>query len=642
MSAFIATFLQLVNEILAAGIVIIATSLLLYNLSRNMQNRVARSSGAILATVTLAYVADVFVSLGPTPNTAVIAGRIQWIGLAFMPATLFHLSDALLATTGLPSRGRRRAVVRILYSLSIVFSVAAVFTNTLAIPTYTPIGVQMQAQPVFWIYFAYYVTAIVVTFIFVNRARRRCLTDSTERRMAYLQVAILTPAVGIFPYSVFLPAVDELSLFVQVLVNIANIVVIIMLIFLSYPLSFFGSDVPDRVVKVGLMKFLLRGPGTGILALVVIVGTRRATDILSLPGEDFMPFAVVAAVMLWQWMIVLGLPYLERWLVYANEDAEQLSKVDQLSERMLTHNDLTQVIEATLEAICDYLRTEVAFVATLNSDAIEVITINEDKSDGQLETLIADTQATLRAIAEEADRVADRSAFQTWEDYQIVPLYSRRTNGDTPHIIGIMGIYMQLNPLAMLDAEDHDLLYAFVRRAEQTLDDMVLQTEIFAALEGLLPQFNTTRRRAEEVEYKAGRTKPQNLNLPNNEELYEQVRAALKHYWGGPGMSRSRLIDLHVVQDTLEETDTPVNALRSVLQEALEKLKPENAAERTMTAAEWTMYNIIDLRFIEGRKVREVARRMSISEADLYRKQRAAIQAVADSLLDMERETAQR
>ena len=39
---------------------------------------------------------------------------------------------------------------------------------------------------------------------------------------------------------------------------------------------------------------------------------------------------------------------------------------------------------------------------------------------------------------------------------------------------------------------------------------------------------------------------------------------------------------------------------------------------------------------MEGRKVREVAMRLAVSEADLYRKQRVAIEAVANAILEME------
>jgi len=39
---------------------------------------------------------------------------------------------------------------------------------------------------------------------------------------------------------------------------------------------------------------------------------------------------------------------------------------------------------------------------------------------------------------------------------------------------------------------------------------------------------------------------------------------------------------------------------------------------------------------MEGRKVREIALRLAMSEADLYRKQRVAIEAVANAILEME------
>jgi transposase-like protein len=46
----------------------------------------------------------------------------------------------------------------------------------------------------------------------------------------------------------------------------------------------------------------------------------------------------------------------------------------------------------------------------------------------------------------------------------------------------------------------------------------------------------------------------------------------------------------------------------------------------------------LDLKFIQGEKVREVARKLSVSEADLYRKQRIALESVAQNLMKMEAE----
>ena len=44
------------------------------------------------------------------------------------------------------------------------------------------------------------------------------------------------------------------------------------------------------------------------------------------------------------------------------------------------------------------------------------------------------------------------------------------------------------------------------------------------------------------------------------------------------------------------------------------------------------------MKFLEGRKVREIALKLSMSEADLYRKQREAIEAVANKILEMEKD----
>jgi hypothetical protein len=81
------------------------------------------------------------------------------------------------------------------------------------------------------------------------------------------------------------------------------------------------------------------------------------------------------------------------------------------------------------------------------------------------------------------------------------------------------------------------------------------------------------------------------------------------------------------------------NALRAILKQAVEQVRPEG--ERRFTT-EWILYNILDLKFIEGRKVREVAARLAMSEADLYRKQRVAVESVAKSILEMDNQSEQK
>ena len=121
----------------------------------------------------------------------------------------------------------------------------------------------------------------------------------------------------------------------------------------------------------------------------------------------------------------------------------------------------------------------------------------------------------------------------------------------------------------------------------------------------------------------AGRYDSQTLlneeTLPD-ESMSQWVKDALTHYWGGPKLTENPLMRLEVVQRTVEEYDgNEINALRSILLKAIERVRPEG--DRHFTS-EWILYNILQLKFLEGKKARDVASRLSVSEADLYRKQR--------------------
>ncbi|MCB0157549.1 MAG: sigma-70 family RNA polymerase sigma factor, partial [Caldilineaceae bacterium] len=120
-------------------------------------------------------------------------------------------------------------------------------------------------------------------------------------------------------------------------------------------------------------------------------------------------------------------------------------------------------------------------------------------------------------------------------------------------------------------------------------------------------------------------------------EFEAWVKDALSHYWGGPKLTRSPLIKLRIVTDTLDHAEgDPTKALRLVLGDAIERLKPEG--KQNLSAPEWLLYNILEMRFIQGRKVREIADRLAMSESDLYRKQRVAIGQVARVLSEMEQD----
>ncbi|MBN8617522.1 MAG: hypothetical protein J0L63_01375 [Anaerolineae bacterium] len=637
MEDILSTLLNSINETLATAIVVLTASLFIYNLTRNLRNRIARTSGIVLACVTIVSLCDVLISMRPSSGTLENIVRAQWIGIAFVPAATFHLSDALLATTGLPSRGRRRRVARLLYFIGALFIIAAAFSNILIIPIIRNTTlVNILSGTLFSVYVVYFAAAIGVSFINVQRAKQRCLTRDTRRRMGYLQFAMLTPALGIFPYSVLLGLSETASVGMLFLVNIANTALILMLLFLSYPLSFFGTQKPDRVVKADLMRFMLRGPATALLAVAVINLFTPATRILGLTATSIIPFAVVVVILFWQWLIAIAIPWLQQKFIYNNEDDDQLEKLQDLSERLLTRSDLRQLLDAVLSSTCDYLQVSTAFVVSLVDDAPELVA-SVGPTRPNANWLQDEKSAIISVLATHGS--PEKSELSAWQTYWITPLFGGRTPNEygDQAIIGFLGIQARSGHID-LTTDEQKTFHTQVKRAAETLEDMNVQSEIYAALEGLLPQINITRSRAAEVEYRPGRNGQATATpelISEREQIIEQVRAALRHYWGGPGLTSSRLLEFHIVRGALaENAENPARALRSVLQKAIDLQRPEG--ERKLLSPEWMVYNILEMRFIERDKVRDVANRLALSEPDFYRKQKVAIEAVANTIIDLE------
>ncbi|NTW08483.1 MAG: hypothetical protein HGA28_02815 [Anaerolineaceae bacterium] len=93
-------------------------------------------------------------------------------------------------------------------------------------------------------------------------------------------------------------------------------------------------------------------------------------------------------------------------------------------------------------------------------------------------------------------------------------------------------------------------------------------------------------------------------------------------------------MQLQIVQSRVREgKENPANALRSVLRDAIEMLRPEG--ERKYTN-EWILYNLLVMKYLEAKKVKEIANKLAISEADLFRKQKIAISETGKMILGLE------
>jgi hypothetical protein len=624
MYAFLLVSLKTVNQLLTAGIAITAFSLLLHALTFNLRDRVARSFAIILACVVIGFAGDAIASTVTSAHDLEYWLRLQWIGITFLPPAYLHFSDALLATTGQPSRGRRRFAIRLTYLISLGFLITIPFALLVG-PLVLDVkqAPHLQRTPLTWVFTGYYVACIVLSWIILWRAYQRTVTSTSRRRMRYLMAGALAPALGSYPYLLLGSGTAATHpLLFWLIATISNTLVFGLIVVMAYAVSFFGVSWPDRVVKRRLFKWLMRGPFTASIVLTITTLVRRAGERYGLPYSAAVPILMVATLLVMEYLITLAAPIWERWLFHGG-DRVKMQLLQTLEERLLTTTDLRQFLESVLAAVCDRLQVSNAFVVALGPQGVDImVTIggeflkNDDLSDGFLEVI--------------TQNGSGKGLF-SWGNYWLMPLYSQRDGNKD--LLGLLGIVHRTDQ--RFDEEQQDALMILARRAAMALEDRAKQQQVFTSLEALTPQMDMIQRLRAAARYDGTSV----LTMPDvpleQRNLSRWVKDALTHYWGGPKLTESPLIRLQIVQHALSEhEDNPANALRAILRQAIEQVRPEG--ERRFTG-EWILYNILEMKFMEGRKVREIALRLAMSDADFYRKQRVAIEAVANAILEMEK-----
>jgi len=309
-------------------------------------------------------------------------------------------------------------------------------------------------------------------------------------------------------------------------------------------------------------------------------------------------------------------------MAFFDKDEQDVLLLRSLEERMITRSDLQQFIEMILAAISDRLQSNGAYLIAESDEGLDIVDrtnhelIDEDQL-AELEQYITTTE--------------NSEEYMVWNSDILFPL--RNSNNHANHeILGFLGV-SGVQDQFPLNPEDKEYLHRLIYRATIALRDREMLGQVFDALERMNPQEELIQQlRA------AGRFDKQGVLLDverlERREMTQWVKGALTHYWGGPKLTESPLMNLEIVKQAMVEHEgSAANALRSVLKTAIDQLKPEG--ERKYTG-EWILYNILDMKFLEGKKVREIALKLSVSEADLYRKQRVAIEAIADKLVQIE------
>ena len=621
--------LQFLNQLLTAGIAITAFSLLLYALTFNLRDRVARSFAIILVCVVIVFVGDAISSIASTAAMLEFWLRLEWGGIVYLPAAYLHFSDAILATTGRPSRGRRRNAIRLSYLSSTLFLLTLPFPWLVGelVPEAIP-APHLQRTWLTWVFAGYYTLLMVISWVNFWRAHQRSVTSTSRRRMRYLLAGAVAPALGSYPFLLFgsgLAANHPLWFWLAAFLT--NLLVTFLLVVMAYAVAFFGVSWPDRVVKRRLFKWLMRGPVTASTVLALTTLTRRMGESFGTQYSAIVPLVMVGAILVLEYAITLAAPVWERWLFHGG-DAGNMRLLQALDERQLTSGDLRQFLESILAAVCDRLQVDKAFIVALNSEDLEMFV-----SVGNQKALTPEQSSDLAQLVKhpQGNGQGQREMFQ-WGEYLLIPLYSRYE--PEKQMIGLLGAGIGVHEQVPLDADQLEALQLLASRAVLALGDRRLQQQIFSSIQLLNPQIDMIQRLRAAAQYDQTGV----LTTPDTpletEQLSRWVKDALTHYWGGPKLTESPLMQLTVVQQALTANqDTPSNALRAILRRAIDQIRPEG--ERRFTG-EWILYNILEMKFMEGHKVREIAMRLAMSEADLYRKQRVAVEAVASAIAGME------
>lgn len=633
------------NLILSVANLILAFSLVVYILTHNLLSSVARTFATLMVFVSVVYGSDIILMNNGLSDQVIHAWlKFQWVGIALVPAAYLHFSDALLRTTNASSTRRRIAVLSS-YLIGWLFVFLALLTDLIVGQQihHREWAPQLEAGPLFWLFALYFFLASAWGFANTLWARSRALTPTSRRRMSYLVASFAAPGLAVYPYLLFssLPAFFS-PLLLLVLLLLGNIGVAVMITVMAYSVAYQGALAPDRVIKRSFFAYLLRGPILGLFVLLLILVVPRVELILGTPHETVLIFAVVGGIIFYEVFLNYLGPLFALFAYRDNRDEFQILR--SIEERLVTSADLQQLLENILTAVCDLQRIRTGAVLTLTNGKpgerlhTEVACGEKDKHHDLI------TQLTLTEF-DEPDETLELEDLNSWPQYDTFRLLPLRAS-DKKSLLGFL-IVEPSHEAQPLTVRERDLIRQYIHQAEMALQDRLLQHHIFVLLAQLTPQMEILQqwRSTPPFPNTSNSSDPESTTQTATNPIYDEnfkklVKGAFGHYWGGPSLTESPLLKLSIVRAKLAENDNnPARALRAVLTDALDVLKPEG--KREMTTPEWLFYNILDLKYIQRRRARDVAIRLAMSESDLYRKQRAAFDELAKTISKMEEDVQQ-
>ncbi len=628
-----------INDLLAAAVVIVTFSLLAYIALKNWRNETARALCVLLGSVLIVFGGDILLARAGRPETTRFLLRAQWLGIALVPAAYLHLSAAILsASVDTVRRHLHRVLVASGYIGSAIFFALALST-TLVVRGGISSGalIQFGAGPLFWLYVLFFSLSLVITLRTAIQARRSALTPTLRRRLTYLGISFIAPGLGVFPYLVIAGSSGPLPQNAILLLSaIVNVGVMIMCTVMTYSVAFQGVLLPDRLIKQDFVRWGLYGPVVGITIILFLQVVPWLERVLGLPSDTLIVFAVMIMTVFMPLLIGLIRPYLYA-LVYM-QDHDEIDYLRALPRNTFTRADLRQLLENTLIAVCGVLRVETGFVVGSSEEAYTVKAICGSRRVVKRfvsEYPLAELMPRLEQIPpRDLQTLPPSEVFLLCDGFFLLPLYS-----PDAEFLGSLGVAYPTDAVQMnggLSADVRRLVGVLAHQMELAMTTVQMQQRIFTTLRGLGPEMESLKQLTTHLE----QATPASLAALDADvallpQFSQIVKDALTHYWGGPKLSDSPLLGMRLVRRLLQEQGgSPTRALQSVLRQAIDNLRPDEQLDPS--AQEWMLYNILELRFLQGKRIRDVTNRLAMSESDFYRKQRVAVEEVARQLAMME------
>src|SRR5688572_28407006 len=192
------------TDFMLSAILVVGFSLLAYIATHNWRSAVSQSFCLLLASLVVVLASEVLLRQARTSPTLGVLWRLQWLGIAFAPATYAHFAMALLRVTsaaGPPKGYPARGLVIASYIVSGGFWVLAITSDLVVQPDLLDRQLVLFGPgPLMATFVLYFLVVTALGVLWIRQAHQRALTPSTRRRLSYLSTSFMAPMLGAFPY----------------------------------------------------------------------------------------------------------------------------------------------------------------------------------------------------------------------------------------------------------------------------------------------------------------------------------------------------------------------------------------------------------------------------------------------------------